>query len=202
MGVRGRRAAFMPGRRVFPGGSVDPVDCSLSTHRELAWKCLERLRKEIKDPALPVPLALAGIRELYEESGLAVGVPSARPVGGPGVQGTWKSFYAAGLEPALDQLQFFFRAITPPDYPMRFDARFFLVSATAVYGSIDDLSKGSGELQDLKWLPVAEAIDLGDLPCITQVVLREVREVITSGNSNRPVPFYGGGRFTGKVEYL
>ena len=187
MGQRGKGAAFMPSKFVFPGGAVDREDRDIPAARPLPEPTARRLRLRA-DPALAEPLAIAAVRELWEETGLALSHPT-------GAQPTiltpdWQSFFDAGHHPAADGLEFIFRAITPPGRPRRFDARFFMADAARVSGGLDDFSGASGELTFLSWLTLAEARKL-DLPFITEVVLAEVEARLASPNgTSRPAPFF------------
>lgn len=193
MGVRGKKAAFMPRKRVFPGGSVEHCDLTLTSSESLSETCLARLEQETSAPDLSRPLGLAAIRETFEETGLALGVPGDSAAGIP--EGSWKKFYGLGLHPALSRMRFMFRAITPATLPIRFDARFFLASADAVHGGDGAVVTGSGELEDMGWVSLREAEERDDLPRITRLVLREALEVVEGGDKGRKVPFYaeGGG---------
>ncbi len=191
MGQRGKGAAFMPSKFVFPGGAVDREDRNIPAARPLPGPTARRLRLRA-DRELAEPLAMAAIRELWEETGLALShATGARP---DSLTPDWQSFFDAGHHPAADGLEFIFRAITPPGRPRRFDARFFLVDAARVRGSLDDFSRASGELTYLSWLTLAEARKL-DLPFITEVVLAEVEARLATNdgdpiNAERPAPFF------------
>ena len=76
------------------------------------------------------------------------------------------------------------RAITPPGRTRRFDARFFLAPVEALLHP--EPTAGSGELDEIAWLPLAEARTL-DLPAITRFVLDEIAE--RRGGAHRPRPF-------------
>ena len=194
MGVRGSGARFMPERRVFPGGVVDLADLAVSRLAgSLGADCDRRLRLRTRDGHLAPAFALAAIRETWEETGLQIGQLSSvdRPEDLP--QGSWSTFLARGLVPSPHHLRFIFRAITPRNYPMRFDARFFLADAEAVEGDVDDLSGASGELLDLAWLPLDEVAEFSDLPLITRRVLAEVTKRELRHGIDRPVPFYPDG---------
>lgn len=160
MGQRGRAAVFMPSKYVFPGGAVDAGDHSAS---HLDPRCRSRLALHCP-PDAPTPEALAGcaLRELSEETGLA-------------------------LAPAAPLL-FMFRAITPAGSPRRFDARFFLADAGHLTGDPDDFSAATDELSHLHWIGLAEARGL-DLPFITEVVLAEVGGILR-GHDQPGVPFF------------
>ncbi len=142
MGMRGARHRFMPNRLVFPGGRVDPGDRRGKFATPLRADTLAHLRKTAT-PARAQAIAIAVARELEEETGLTLGSP-----------------------PALDGLSYLLRAVTPPVMPMRFNARFLVVDADRVSGTL----AGSGELENLRYYAVAEALAL-DRADITQMVL-------------------------------
>lgn len=192
MGQRGHGAAFMPSKFVFPGGAVDPRDGDIPAASPLASRCRERLTARA-DPGLADALAMAAVRELWEETGLALSVAQGpQPAEIPE---DWASFFAAGHHPAADALEFVFRAITPPGRPRRFDARFFLADAARISGAPDDFSRAGTELSYLSWLTLAEARAL-DLPFITGVVLAEIEARLAEPAADRPTPFFyhDGGR--------
>jgi 8-oxo-dGTP pyrophosphatase MutT (NUDIX family) len=196
MGQRGEAARFMPSKFVFPGGAVDPGDRALAPAAPPPEACARRLAHRA-EPGLGRALALAAIRETFEESGLALGAPdpaaAARAAWAP--EG-WRRFLGLGLAPAADRLRFVFRAITPPSRPVRFDARFFLADAGDVFGDPDDFAGAEAELAHLRWLTLAEARAL-DLPFITAVVLGEVEMRLgLPAGADRPCPFFRheGGR--------
>ena len=187
MGRRRSRAAFMPDKFVFPGGAVDAGDGSVPLAGTVAQGCLSALG-EGAGPARAHALQAAAIRELWEETGLVLGVPGTWPTTRP-VPDDWAAFAATGHLPDAAGFRFVFRAITPPGRPRRFDARFFLVDAGAVQGDPDDFSRASGELSHLQWMPLEQARG-HDLPFITRVVLAEVAGIARSGAQPGGVPFY------------
>lgn len=182
MGQRGAGAVFMPSKYVFPGGAVDAGDALVPVGPALHPTCAARLAAPGAPPA--GALAAAAIRELWEETGLALARPgqAALPPG-------WAGFAAQGLVPDASALRFFFRAITPPGRTRRFDARFFLADAARVTGDPDDFSAASDELGHLHWLPLSQARNL-DLPFITEVVLAEVAVLAGTEGPPPPVPFF------------
>ncbi|SEL10277.1 8-oxo-dGTP pyrophosphatase MutT, NUDIX family [Roseovarius azorensis] len=185
MGQRGATAAFMPNKFVFPGGAVDPGDAEVPLARPLPALCAERLREDSARD-LSRALAVAAIRELWEETGLPLGHPGAWP---GDIPPDWTGFATRGLLPVADPLQFVFRAITPPGRPRRFDARFFLVHAEAITGDLDDFSAACEELSHLQWVPLADARRF-DLPFITEVVLAEVAARAHDRTPPASVPFF------------
>ncbi len=186
MGQRGQGAAFMASKFVFPGGALDPEDGAIPAARPLAPETAARLGHRA-DPALAHALAMAAIRELWEETGLALACREGPLPESAGQD--WQSFFDAGHRPAADGLAFVFRAVTPPGRPRRFDARFFLVDAARLAGDAEDFALAQGELSHLRWLTLSEARAL-DLPFITEVVLAEVEARLAAPESDRPVPFF------------
>ncbi len=195
MGRRGHGAAFMAAKFVFPGGAIDPGDAEVPAARPLPPESAARLAERAA-PGLAHALAMAAIRELWEETGLALATPEG-PVPTAPCPG-WRGFFAAGHRPAADALSFVFRAITPAGRPRRFDARFFMAEAAGLAGDPEDFTGAEGELSTLRWMTLAEARAL-DLPFITEVVLAEVAARLAEPDMDhlaRPVPFFWheGGR--------
>lgn len=182
MGQRGSGAAVMPSKYVFPGGAIDPSDAEIVLTDALHPVCAARLAT----PGGPSPtaLAVAAIREVWEETGLALGRQGLAllPAG-------WEGFGAERHGPSAAGFRFIFRAITPPGRSRRFDARFFLVDASRVANDLDDFSAASDELGHLHWLPLSETRRL-DLPFITEVVLAEVAALAGTDGPPPPVPFF------------
>lgn len=142
MGLRGAGHRFMPNRLVFPGGAVDPADFAAPVASEMPVHVRRRLAFGSVGADLAHALGVAAARELQEETGLTLGEP-----------------------PALDGFDYLCRAVTPPASPVRFDARFLVVDAARVSGTL----AGSGELEGLRFYGVAEATAL-DLALATRLV--------------------------------
>ena len=190
MGQRGKGASFMPSKFVFPGGALDPSDRQLADKFSAHPDDHESLAARAPEDTPPSALALAAIRETWEETGLALGWPDdgAAAFSHPD-QPDWNTFFDSGLYPAANKLRFIFRAITPPTRSKRFDARFFMADASLLHGDVDDLSGADGELSHLSWLTLPEARAL-DLPFITEVVLAEVEARLATPDQPRPIPFF------------
>lgn len=181
MGQRGSGAVFMPDKFVFPGGAVDVADGGISLATPPTLPNRERLSLEVENDVTPEALAVTAIRELWEETGLRMAVP------GPwqGAPDEWATF---GGQPTAEGLQFFFRAITPPGRPRRFDARFFLASADALMDAPDAHPPASDELSHLSWVPLSEVRRL-NLAFITELVLAELSRHLPRLDAPDRVPF-------------
>ncbi len=182
MGQRGSKAVFMPGKFVFPGGAVDPLDADIDVGL-MGGACDARLSDE--SATASNALLAAAIRELWEETGQILGAPGDWPDAPEG----WSGFAASGHRPTATPLSFFFRAVTPKGRPRRFDARFFLADAADLRTDPDDFSEAEDELSHLQWVPLDRARTF-DLPFITQVVLGELMGHLKSGGPVRDVPFF------------
>ena len=108
-----------------------------------------------------------------DDVALVIGGPDPAPKR-PVPEG-WRKFFDTGCAPALDRVEYVARAVTPPIRPVRFDARFFMIEALYTKGDL----AGSGELKDLRWIPLEDAQGL-ELPNITRRVLRHVGERIAN----------------------
>lgn len=147
MGLRGAGHRFMPNRLVFPGGAVDRADGTAKLAAPLPPHVTALLAKSCQ-PRLAHGLAHAAARELEEETGLTLGTP-----------------------PDVSGFDYLGRLITPPDSPVLFNARFFVVDGSHVSGTL----AGSGELEDLRWYSIADALAL-DLASPTRRVIGLLQE--------------------------
>jgi 8-oxo-dGTP pyrophosphatase MutT (NUDIX family) len=148
-GRRPGHVRFMPGVWVFPGGAIDPDD-------RKSW------RVEAGGDNLPprlVPCARAALRETWEEVGVLVGrrEPAERPalagahgLTPPRLTPIEAAYAERGITASFDALTYVGRAITPTRVFRRFNTRFFLADASAVFG--DPVS--TDELEDVGWHPI------------------------------------------------
>lgn len=196
MGQRHGSMAFMANKYVFPGGRVDPCDARLKIGGDFKPHVRERLLREVSETRARA-LALAAIRETFEETGILVGEPGYDP---PRTKSAWAKFFVHGVAPKLNQLDYIARAITPPNRPRRFDARFFMADAGAIAKEIDKAH--TNELLTPCWLTFTEARAI-DIPAITRAVLAEV-ETRTNGDNSpaRPVPFFRFVRGKSRRDFL
>ena len=98
-------------------------------------------------PALARAIAIAVARELFEETGSSLGHP-----------------------PRLDRLDYLCRAVTPPDSPIRFNARFLIASADDIEGT----PRNSDELQDVRFVTF-DALQNEDLVLVTREVVQRLQ---------------------------
>jgi len=170
LGVRSAGHVFMPHMYVFPGGRVDAGDARVQCPVHLRPEVEQRLLGTLS-PARARALAMTAVRETWEETGLLLGHPCRESVRTRSPH--WRPFYAEGVVPALDRLDYVARAITPPGQVRRYDARFFLADA----GHASGVLRGNGELEDLRWVDINEARQLALSP-ITAIVLELLEQRI------------------------
>lgn len=187
MGRRSLQARFKPGVYVFPGGMLERTDLLVRPATLL-------------DPSIPPriavggslrranALALAAVRETYEESGLIAGVPGDL---GPNPDPSWAAIRELGLAPALDRLVYLGRAITPSPQPIRFHARFFGIDSQHVQGEL----RSSSELGDLQWVPLARATGLPVMD-VTLLILESLQRLLTERDARAPFLCFQRGRRT------
>lgn len=191
MGRRAARLAFMPGKYVFPGGRLEAGDLALARHLPLTGSARDRLLAATPrrfGPRRASGVALAAIRETFEEVGALVGGPGAMPADVPG----FEAFAAAGILPDLATLSPVARAITPPGHIRRFDTRFFCMSAGAISGQIDFGQRLDDEFDHVDWFSL-DRLDALDLPGITRQVLADIDGRLRDGSwryTSRAMPFY------------
>jgi 8-oxo-dGTP pyrophosphatase MutT (NUDIX family) len=193
MGKRHQNHKFMPNMFVFPGGRAERTDAAIPVASELLPDVVRALlaRTTRGTEARARRLALAAIRETFEETGLVIGLPGERsnPASSRALQpdGPWGAFLATGHLPDLASIRFLARAVTPPGRTKRFDTRFFVVDAGAIRHTVGEIVGPDSELTELAWLTMAETADL-PLPAITRVVLDELRLALEAGWPQKPVP--------------
>lgn len=192
MGRRRPDQVFMPGKYVFPGGRVDESDRTVASADDPHPVEIAKLLLDMKgtpSQARARALAMAAIRETFEEAGIIIGAPAEDWASSTPDVPSWCDFFACGYQPKLSTLSLFARAITPPGRPRRYDTRFFCISAEEISHRVDT---SDGELSGLHWLTIEEARSL-DLPSITRVILEDLTDYLKDKNGppgNAPVPYY------------
>ena len=173
MGKRGINAVFMPNKYVFPGGSLETCDFELPLNSNHQIRNFEKLSIQTERD-LGQPLVNCALRELEEETGIRIKSKDLQN-------------YTMG---------FILRAITPPGMTRRFDTRFFLCKSNEMfeYNQYNYFCNASGELSDLQWFGLEEALRL-DLPNITRNVILLVSDIIGKSLELQRLPFYREGSF-------
>ena len=178
MGRRHGGHSFMPDRWVFPGGRIDRTD-----YRTRSATDLKADVGVLFDKHLPTgrgrALAMAAVRETWEETGLLLGQPGQARANGP-----WKPFAEQGVLADLAALDIIARAITPPAVGKRFDTWFLLADAERLVSL--DRQADCGELDEIAWVEFEEAMGL-QLPAVTRMMIKEAGERMK--DPSRPKPF-------------
>ncbi len=191
MGRRHPGHKFMPDKFVFPGGRAERSDAAVPTvselHPDVAAALIARTPRG--NAARARRLALAAIRETFEETGLVIGQKQAALA--PRLSGPWGEFLATGYQPDLAPIRYLARAITPPGRSKRFDTRFFIVEAEAIRHTVGDIVGPNSELVELAWLTLEETVSQ-PLPVITRIILGELGTRLAAGGLENPapIPFY------------
>lgn len=193
MGRRHPNQIFLPNKFVFPGGRSELSDHLVPSVCELGARDVDKLLLDMKgQPSRrrARALALAALRETYEETGLLIGAEANDLALPANVEPTiWHDFFAEGVRPALSPLTFLARAITPPGRPRRYDTRFFLIDAAHIAKRTEPRDD---ELSDVDWYPVDELRNL-DMLNITRAIIEDLAEHLAADAEARaawPAPFY------------
>jgi 8-oxo-dGTP pyrophosphatase MutT (NUDIX family) len=165
---------FLGGFYVFPGGSIEPQDRSeevLSRCRGLAAVEAENILGDRLGPELALAHWIAGIRELFEEVGIAL----CTDEGGAEIRSdatTRKRFEDArraivaggaafgaflaseNLFIDLKRAVYFAHRVTPEFYPIRFDTRFYLAALPEGQNALES----SEEVAHALWITPGEAL--------------------------------------------
>ncbi|TMC15040.1 MAG: NUDIX hydrolase [Chloroflexi bacterium] len=152
-------ADFAPGANVFPGGSVHPEDRLLGD-----------------------PLRSAGVRELFEELGILLARSSRGFATGSDAERLRlrlahgvsfpTALKEARLEPALDELTYFARWVTPEQLRRRFDTRFYL----ARLPDGQEVHPQPGEVEAWSWVEPSQALGRPDFAMV--FATRRVLEMV------------------------
>ncbi len=186
MGQRSKKHDFMPSVYVFPGGRVDRADSYADYAGDLSPRSAHILEAAFT-PRKARAVALAALRETYEETSLLLGRsgPSTRNSNNT----SYDAFRLAGLKPDLSGLEVFGRAVTPPHRHKRFDAWFFVKhmdthSKTSPLPEIAD----SAELLNVGWFTFAQIKKL-ELQRATKMMLQVLEHYLSTDNPS-PDIFY------------
>ncbi len=185
MGRRGHKARCKPGVYVFPGGVLERSDFHARPLNGLAADIPPRLAVG-QSPRKGNALAMAAVREAFEEAGLLFG--------SPGEIGTvrhraWSEFRRRAVTPDLAALSFLGRAITPSYRPLRYHARFFAIPYERLSGELG----GDGELEDLRWIRLGESHGL-DMMIVQEMIMATLKERLNGRHAPPQRLFYGWGK--------
>ena len=202
-----RPLEFMPGKFVFPGGRIEAGDRSMPAAGALHARAEARPRRAWRGPPpqRARALALAAIRETFEETGLLLGTqehgPPDRRRTGPG-----PSFRDARRLPRSRGAARWWRGRSRRRAGRsRFDTRFFAVDREAIADEVAGLVGPDSELVELVWVDHRQGEASSSCPTITQVDPRRARSDRIAGGfaQELPIPFYyeRRGRFVRELLY-
>jgi len=184
------------GIHVFPGGRVEPGDCSAAmlelTQGITPTEAQAKLGGEL-EPERCIGHWVAAARELFEEAGIYLFAPQNGALGDSGQQNLparlaeRRAVLQRGdidlaallaserLYCDLRRLNYFFHRVTPEHYPVRFDTRFYLAALPEEQTPLHS----SEEVSESLWISPADALErsqLGDFTMMppTIAVLRSL----------------------------
>lgn len=161
---------FLPDYYVFPGGALDNQDYDYEFPRS---KRIHELKDFKDDSKKYYGYIICGIRETFEESGFLLAVDENGNYPCINTKESVEKFtlyrnlvfekkislrdmlIKENLAPAVDNFFYMNRWITPPLFPIRYDARFFAVTAP----SDQKISHDGNELVDFQWMTPGEALE-------------------------------------------
>ncbi len=181
---RNLQSAFVPGKYVFPGGSVDRADTDAAV-----YACCKGLDDAAASERLGIPahgLAywIAAIRESFEEAGLLLACDdSGRTATQQQVAALARHRKAVedgtlpfdallreeGLRMATDALVYFSHWITPVGAPRRYDTRFFVTRGPNGQEAVSDF----GETIESVWVRPRDGVarfEAGDYKMLTPTI--------------------------------
>jgi len=192
MGKRNSGHDFMPNLWVFPGGRIDRADFRAPHATDLRPEVAAKFDRHIKR-GRGQALALAAIRETFEEAGLLLAKKADQPLG----VGPWREFLAQGALPDLEAMEIIARAVTPPMLAKRFDTWFLMADAERLISL--DRQPDCGELEEIAWVDFDDALGL-ELPMVTRTMIKEA--VLRLDDPERPSPYMRFGVKGHKVAHL
>lgn len=174
---RHAKSAFMANRYVYPGGKLDPGDCTERASAHVVGMSPDEARQrldEAVDPLVAQGLFLAGVRETFEEAGLLLAHRRGESsfIDLTSEQATADRFETyrdrlidgdlaltevadrEDLVIPLDRLGYFAHWITPYIESRRYDTRFFVALAPEHQEPLHD----AVETTDGVWISPSEAI--------------------------------------------
>lgn len=174
---RHSKSSFMPDVHVYPGGALDPQDCTPRAREHVEGltpsQARERLDEDIPEEKA-LGLFLAGVRETFEEAGLLLArrreesrfidlttdpevarkFATYREQLNKGDISLTQVLHDEDLVVPLDRLGYFAHWITPYIENKRFDTRFFVVTAPENQIPLHD----DAETSDSTWVSAQDAL--------------------------------------------
>ncbi|MEX2482609.1 MAG: NUDIX hydrolase [Gammaproteobacteria bacterium] len=185
MGRRGGKARFKPGVYVFPGGILERSDYRARPLHTLGPE-IPPLMAVGRSAAKANALAMAAVREAFEEAGLIYGKPG--DIGNVN-HTSWSEFRRRTLAPDLGNLDFLGRAITPTVQPIRFHARFFAIDIEHLDGEL----AGDGELEDLRWVRLDRTAGI-EMMMVQEMILATLGKRLAGQHAPPQRLFFSWGR--------
>jgi 8-oxo-dGTP pyrophosphatase MutT (NUDIX family) len=185
MGCRHSKARFQPGVYVFPGGMLERSDFNVTPADSFDQRFVRSMGVG-GSLARAQALAVAAVRETYEEVGLFVAKKTAAAASS---NPAWQDFATQNLAPRLSPMAYIGRAITPARQPIRFDARFFCIEEKYTTGNIRD----NGELTDLRWIKLSRRDDFNMMK-VTHLMMDMLQAKVRDVNAKVPFLYFINGQ--------
>jgi len=160
---------FLPNYHVFPGGAMDPQDCE---HEISSGKKIKHIDKFDGDYKRYYSFIMCAIRETFEESGILLALDKSGNYPVINTEKKIKQFtdyrklvfknslsftemlMKEKLTPAIDNLFYIDRHITPFISPIRYDTRFF----AAILPDNQEISQDGDELTSYEWMTPSDGL--------------------------------------------
>jgi len=206
---RSRRAGFVPGAYVFPGGRVDGTDSTPAVLENLEGLTATgaATRLELHDATPPaISYYLAALREAFEETGIMVGLRddgSAPPTAAedPAVDAIRDDLmqdrvtFADAIvrlecRIAGHAIEYIAHWITPEPEPRRYDTRFFAAKVSGDATPIVD----PREMTDAVWITPADALDRldrGELPMVFPTI-KTIEQLTSFSDTDQALASFAG----------
>ncbi len=167
---RNEQSAFVPGRYLFPGGSVDPADGRTDVYAHCRGLTDEEASRRLGVATGGLAYWVAAIRESFEESGLllahdeennpiscehAAELAKHRQAVAAGELPFDELLRDEGLTLEVSALVYFAHWITPPGAPRRYDTRFFVACAPAGQEAVHD----NDEMVGSEWMSPRDGVE-------------------------------------------
>lgn len=180
LGRRPTKSSFMPDVYVFPGGGVELADSRARPATDLRKEYAANMAVS-NSFARARTIALAAVRETFEETGLIIGHESPHQTS---KHSSWNFLVQKNAAADLAILRYIGRAITPTTRSIRFHARFFSCDTQLIQGFESQQLIGNGELLDLQWVDIGATEKLPLRP-VTQYMMMQLQKLNQKNNLNK-----------------